>query len=63
METKNFKDGDFVNHVLVPNLKLIVIQKSEKYTDYYFCNYFSGVTGQFHLGEFHGFELSLIRQA
>jgi hypothetical protein len=63
MEIKDFKPGDFVKHILIHNVKLLIVQKSEKYTDYYFCRYFSGITGSFHLEEFHGFELSLIQQA
>lgn len=63
METEKLEPGTFVNHLLIPNLKLLVLEKSEKYVDYYYCRYFSGITGQFHTAEFYRFELSLARLA
>ena len=61
METPKYKAGDFVSHILNPRVKLLVVDKSDKYLDYYYCRQYSSVTGSFLLLEFYGFELSLAR--
>ncbi len=58
MEKSEFKAGDIVYHIVDKRTKLIIVEKSVTYVDYFTCRYRNTITGLFVADGFYGFELS-----